>query len=237
MASCAKSATLATLARYAAPSWHDFSLQARRLARDAQRILDLGAGAQPCVALQFRARGCWYAGLDLSRRELEKAPPGVYSDLLIADIADYLPACRESFDLVLSANTLEHVSRFDLALASIHAYLRPGGRALLFFSGRYSIFACGNRLLPNAVSRWLLRVLLQRIPDTVFPARYHCCWASAVVRLVRPWRDARLTPVYHGAEYLAFSRPLQRAYLGYEEWVRRHHLSNLATHYLLELQK
>lgn len=42
-----------------------------------------------------------------------------------------------------------------------------------------------------------------------------------------------ITPRFLGARYLRFARPLQRAYLVYEDWAARHDRGDLATHYLV----
>jgi hypothetical protein len=41
-------------------------------------------------------------------------------------------------------------------------------------------------------------------------------------------------PLYRGAVYFRFSRPLLKAYLGYENWAAQGNHRDLATHYLIE---
>ncbi len=40
-------------------------------------------------------------------------------------------------------------------------------------------------------------------------------------------------PRYKAGAYVRFFRPLERAYIGYENWVERTGRANLATHYVI----
>jgi hypothetical protein len=76
---------------------------------------------------------------------------------------------------------------------------------------------------------------MKRTPERtpVFPAHYHRCYASALRRVFSDWTESRVQPFYRAGSYFDFSRPLQRAYLSYENFVYRHQIQNLASHYLV----
>ena len=221
-------------ARYQASWREEFDARLASALRPGAAVLDVGAGRHPTIPPSQRPPGCRYAGLDLSARELEAAPPGWYDDIAVADIETPVPELRGSFDLVVSFLVLEHVADLQAAFENIRSYLRPEGRFVAFFSGAFSAFGLANRLLPPRVSVFLLRRLLQRDPESVFPAYYDRCWASALQKMLANWPRAEIHPMWYGAGYFRFFRPLQAAYVGYEEWARLGGRSNLGPYYLVD---
>ena len=200
-------------------------------------VLDIGAGRTPAIAPQDRPSGCHYVGLDVSESELGLADESAYDELIVADIAASSPSRREAFDVAVSWQALEHVKPLERALENIHCYLRPGGALVVQVSGKFSMFAVANRVLPGRVGDWALRRLLDRDPETVFPAYYDRCYATALAKLLADWSDVRIIPRFRGAGYLAFSDLLERLYLSYEDWAMRSRHMNLATHYLVVARK
>lgn len=196
-------------------------------------ILDVGSGRRPALDPAARPPGSRYAGLDISASELELAPQGSYSDHVVADITEPVPALRGQFDLIVSWQVLEHVRDTDRALRNLHDYLRPGGRLVAILSGRFSIFGMLNSVVPAGAGVWLMERLLRRPPDSVFPAHYDRCHASALARALRDWSSADVRPIYQGGSYFNFCLPLRAAYFGYENWAERSGRANLATHYLI----
>jgi ubiquinone/menaquinone biosynthesis C-methylase UbiE len=95
----------------------------------AERTLDLGAG-DGRHATALRARELVLA--DVSRVALERARrrlPEAESALLEPDAP--LPFDDSSFDLVLCAETIEHVRDVQLLLSEVRRVLRPGGTLAL----------------------------------------------------------------------------------------------------------
>lgn len=95
-------------------------------------VLEVGCGAGPFL-YWAAARGiASVRGVDVSAEQVAAAR----SLDLPADVAsfqDYLPGCREQFDLVVGLDLVEHLTR-DEALAFLdlsRAALRPGGRLFL----------------------------------------------------------------------------------------------------------
>lgn len=197
------------------------------------RVLDVGAGTNPTIAVADRPAGCSYVGLDKSLAELSKAPRGSYNDLVVRDVADRAPELAAQFDLIVSWQVLEHVRPLDVAFENLRSYLRPGGLLVAQLSGGFSVFALLNRLTPHAVVQFISQHVHKRDPATVFPAHYHRCYYSALRRTLAPWHEVEIFPHYRGAAYFAFSPRLQRAYLNYEEWAHARGRRNLATHYLV----
>lgn len=204
--------------------------------RPGVRILDVGSGARPTVPVDQRPEGCRYVGMDVSAHELERAPAGAYDDVVVGDICRPLPAGLGPFDLVMSWQVLEHVPSLPDALATQKAVLAPGGRMLAMVSGAWAFYALAARVIPYRLSTVLQERLLGADPADKFPTRYDQCTERALRKLLAAggWASWEIVPRYKAGGYLAFSRPLQRAYLVYENWAERTGRVNLATHYIVD---
>ena len=202
--------------------------------RPGMSILDVGAGRRPTIEPGARPAGCRYVGLDISRAELDAAPPDSYDETWVADVTQRVPELDGRFDLILSFQVLEHVKPLDSAFENFRAYLRPGGKFVGQFSGTFSFFGLASRVIPHRLTRWLLSNLTDRPTDTIFPAHYHRCWDREIRRMLRPWARVEIVPRYTGAAYLARIPVLQALYLAYENWAVRTAQRDLATHYLVD---
>src|SRR4051812_47624651 len=79
----------------------------------------------------MRSQGAEVTGLDLSRVVAHKArrtsvARGAPLPLLRADTRE-LPSPADSFDVVYTMGTIEHIDEYPQSLAEIHRVLRPGG--------------------------------------------------------------------------------------------------------------
>jgi len=223
--------------RYLEPWTEEFERCVRPLLVPGVRILDAGAGLKPTIPVEDRPAGCVYVGIDISADELERAGPGAYDDSAVSDVTRLVPGYVERFDLVLSWQVLEHVKPLDQAIENFRRYLKPGGTLVAEMSGTFSAFGLANRLIPHSIGRWLAPKLAGREEGSVFPAHYHHCYARAFDRMATNWSSWRTIPRYLGGFYFGFARPVQAAYIGYEEWARKSGLRNLATHYVIEAVK
>ena len=102
---------------------------------DAGSVLDLGTGTGETLAAVLASHpGARATGIDESAAMLDAANVrlvGLLVDLVVADLADPLPA--GPFDLVVSALAVHHLDGPNKAalFARIAAVLRPGGRFVL----------------------------------------------------------------------------------------------------------
>lgn len=200
-------------------------------------LLDVGSGRRPAIPVHDRPPGMHYVGLDLSRDELEAAPPGSYDEVLVSDVGVSAPSLVGRFDLALSWQVFEHVRDLRAALENLHAYLKPGGRLSALLSARWSAFAVANSLLPDRLAAPLASRISGRPVETVFPAYYDRCTASQLEEVAGQWARAEIVPAWLGAGYFHFLRPLQAVYVGYEEWARASGRRDLATHYFLHFER
>lgn len=219
--------------RYAFPSDREFRERVKGSLFPGARILDVGSGRHPTVPLEDRPRDCHYVGLDVSLDELERAPAGSYDATVTADVTERRPELDGTFDLIISFQVLEHVKPLDEALDNLRSYLRPGGRMIAQMSGSFALFALAGRVVPVRLRAWLL-VALGRDPENIFPLHFHKCWQRALEKILSSWTTSEVVPVHSGADYFRFSRFLQSAYVGYEEWAVRNGHDNLASYYLVD---
>src|SRR6266487_6868050 len=88
--------------RYKVP-WPDlFETRVRSSLASGVRVLDVGAGSRPTIAPEDRPASCFYAAIDVSRPELERASAGSYDTIWEHDVAEYLPSLVQQFDLIVS---------------------------------------------------------------------------------------------------------------------------------------
>jgi SAM-dependent methyltransferase len=219
--------------RYGEPWGRPFFAAARPALRPGISILDVGSGRLPTLPSAARPHSSRYFGLDVSAQELAAAGSGAYDETVISDITQRRPELEERFDLVLSWQVLEHVDSMSDALENMRAYLRPQGRMVAQISGTFGPFALLARVIPHSISRRLMQRLLGARPEEKFPTRYDRCHASALEPLLAGWSDHEIVPRFKGGAYFSFSRPLERAYLAYENWAERSGRADLATHYVI----
>jgi SAM-dependent methyltransferase len=133
--------------RWRAAARRIFDLQAESIWRDLARelpharglVVDVGCGAQPYRRLL--GREARYLGIDTVDAKADfgyEVPDTVYFD------GETWPLDDESADVILCAETLEHVLRPAVLLAEAHRCLRPGGRLLLTVP-----FAARWHFIPN----------------------------------------------------------------------------------------
>jgi SAM-dependent methyltransferase len=201
------------------------------------RVLDIGSGAQPTLAPADRPSACHYVGLDLSGKELERAPSGSYDEALVWDVTRRLPDLEGQFDLILSFQVLEHVKPLAEAFRHMHAYLKPGGFMVHRLSGGRSLPILLNRAVPPRLAAWLEVRLRDREPESIFPAQYDRCVYSELAEMVDAFSEARIIPQFTGALYFGFLRSLQALYLGFEEWTYRTDRRDLATYYVVSARR
>jgi predicted TPR repeat methyltransferase len=93
-------------------------------------VLDAGCGTGLCGALiaPYARR---LVGVDLSERMLAQARQrDVYDELLKCELTGYLAECNETFDVIVSADTLVYFGALEPFVAASDRALRPGGRLI-----------------------------------------------------------------------------------------------------------
>jgi ubiquinone/menaquinone biosynthesis C-methylase UbiE len=155
--------------------------------RRGQIVLDVGGG-KDCPFLPYvdEPRENTIIALDCSEEQLRQNHR--VKNRIVTDAAlEGLPVRDRSADLVVSRSVVEHIRDNQAFFENCARALRPGGRMIHAFPGRFAPFALLNQLLPN----WLVRRLIPYfLPDWTedgnfgFVAFYNRCYYSAIRRLV-----------------------------------------------------
>lgn len=159
----------------------DFRPFVERLVEDggAHRVCDVGGGCDPVLSLDFvRQNDLFYAILDISPTELDKAPDGYVK--VCGDVTGRLdPELVGTFDVVVSLMLAEHIRDPRAFHERVREMLRPGGLALHLFPTLYEPAFAVNRVLPESVSRRLVSKVQPRRDmhggQGKFPAYYRWC--------------------------------------------------------------
>src|SRR5581483_8166375 len=140
-------------------------------------------------------------------------------------------------DVIISWQVLEHVSSLPRALSNLRAALRPGGTLVAQTSGSYAAFALAARVMPHRLRVTLMARQLGHAEEEKFPTHYDRCTARAIRKMLLQWESSEIVPFFRGAPYFGMSRPLQRMYLRYEDFIYSRSWDSLATHYLIMARK
>jgi predicted TPR repeat methyltransferase len=93
-------------------------------------LLDAGCGTGLCGSLiaPYARR---LVGVDLSGRMLDQAGErNVYDELVKGELTAYLAGCTETFDVIVSADTLVYFGPLEAVVEACENALRPGGRLI-----------------------------------------------------------------------------------------------------------
>ena len=126
---------------------------------DGARVLDVGCGGG-ILAESFAHEGAEVTGVDLSHPSLRAAARHSRSSNLRIDyvnsVGESLPFLDSSFDLIVSADFLEHASSLDWVIRECSRVLKPAG---LF------LYDTINRTLRSRIiAVWVLESVLRLIP-------------------------------------------------------------------------
>lgn len=144
-------------------------------------VLEIGAGRRPLITPgEIDEFNINYFGSDILESELQRVE--WLKNCAVFDICGEIPPELEGkFDFVFSKMVLEHVPDGEAYYANILRLLKPGGSSLTFHPTLYSPVFVINRLLPEPMSAWLLKLFFPYRNEEgtpKFPARYHFCYST-----------------------------------------------------------
>ncbi|NOH01017.1 MAG: methyltransferase domain-containing protein [Chloroflexi bacterium] len=155
--------------------WNEYSEYIQGLVRayNVRIICDIGGGANPVLPLEFiEAHLLDCTVLDISSKELEKAPKGYKKLVQDMEAVDF-PETGQ-FDFVVTKMMAEHVRNGRLFHKNVYLLLKPGGIAVHYFPTLYALPYLVNKLIPEWLSSFLLDIFLprDRYQTGKFPAYY-----------------------------------------------------------------
>jgi SAM-dependent methyltransferase len=172
-------------------------------------VYDIGGGKRPFIGAGLKRQlNLRVTGIDISRDELARAPPGSYDREIAEDIARFRG--EGDADVVICQALLEHVKDNDSAFRGIASCLRDGGVACLFAPSRNAVFARLNLLLPQALKERLLFSLYPGARGAQgFPSYYDQCTPADFTRLAEQnGLEILEARHYYVSKYFSFFVPL-----------------------------
>lgn len=142
-------------------------------------LLDVGAGAGQIAALDFKALANRVCGIDPDPRvidnpALHEAKQGAGEDIPYPD---------ETFDVVISANVLEHLINPLRVFQEVSRVLKPGGLFIVKTPNRHHYMPLIARITPTWFHRLALRLRgSQRADADTFPTQYKINTTKAIRR-------------------------------------------------------
>ncbi len=175
---------------------------------DRADIIEIGAGRAPLFdKADLPGNVASYTINDISKRELDLASGDWHK--VCFDVCGDVSAIEPRYDVAFSKMLAEHVPDGYKFHSNLFKILKPGGISFHFMPTLYSPPFVINRLLPEFVSRSLLRVFFEyrdddRIPK--FPAYYSMCYGASA-RLVGRYNSIGFADVdirtFYGHGYFA----------------------------------
>ena len=150
-----------------------------------QIVVDVGGG-NSCEFARFKDRDVnpKIIAVDLSAQQM-----GGNNDVderRISDVTRTMPFENEEVDIIVSKSVLEHLRDTESFMINCKRVLKPDGYFIHLFPCKWAPFSTLNRILPNALSKVLLRHL--RPPEQSdrrgFPAFYDKCDYRAFTSLL-----------------------------------------------------
>jgi SAM-dependent methyltransferase len=193
-----------------------------RSLRDGGLVVDVGGG-RTCHYARLRESGsrARIVAVDICPEELDANED--VDETRVADVTIGLPFADGEVDLITARSVLEHLRDADAFVGHASRTLKPGGHLVAMFPGKHAPSALLNRLLPDAVSTWLLHALVPNSRGRLgFPAYYD----RSTLREMRDVLETHaLEPVqvhvsYWQSPYFEFFVPLYLISVAYERLVQ-----------------
>lgn len=202
-----------------------------------RRVCDIGGGRSPMLSPEdVRHRGLEYIVMDVSRDELDLAPPEF--EKVVADVCSVDESTVADVDFAFSHMVAEHVPDGEAMHRHIFRILRPGGMAFHMFPTLYYPAFVINRAIPNGLADALAHRLYPG--KKRFPARYSKCYGPtpSMFRLLRGigYEVVQYRPFY-GTGYFRGRRLLERVDEALGSWAASRRSPYLTSYVWLLLRR
>jgi len=162
--------------------WDDilFRQEVESLISPSYHLMDLGAGSGNNPYMNFRGKVAKVVGVD-PHPSIAQNP---FLDDARIERGGVIPSDDNMFDIVIAANTLEHLHDPERVFKEVNRVLKPGGIFLVKTPNKYHYVPLLSRLTPFSFHRFYnkLRGLNE---DDVFPTRYRANDPNTLYHLAR----------------------------------------------------
>lgn len=205
-----------------------------RLITPSTRVLELGCGRESLAAPQFdQARTS--VGIDLGFDDLTANQTVAHPVLATGEELPFAPA---AFDVITSQWVMEHIAEPRRVFGEMARVLRPGGHIVIFTTNWRNYVPRASYLLPHMLQSLLATQLLKRPAHETFPVYYRANTQNDIARHATQFGLVMRQCLYSGNPfYFAFSPPLFRLALWYEQMTDAPRRRQLKLYMVVVLQK
>ena len=123
-----------------------------------KRVLEIGC-AEAGLLKFYNEKGANCSGLELSNTRFNNAM--LLNDkkklhLFQANICDpssYKKHIKQSYDLIIIRDVIEHISNKEIALSNMFSILKPGGKLFISYPPKYCAYAGHQQTIPNTFGK------------------------------------------------------------------------------------
>ena len=204
-----------------------------------QIVIDIGGGKSCPFAKHANAEArTTIVALDISAEELRSNADVTLK--VVGDLTGRMPMGNETADLIVSRSVLEHLEDLDSFMRECLRVLKKGGYTIHLWPSKYAPFAVLNQVLPNFISKRLLRFFHPGFAGICgFPAFYHQCFYSAMKDVLQKnsFRIVGMELDFEQSSYFNFFVPIFLLTALYEALIRRLGIKNMCAFVLVVAQK
>lgn len=202
-------------------------------------VVDIGAGRECHFRENISETASPYLiGVDIDETEI-RANADLHARA-VCDVAQNRVFANKSLDFLVSRSVVEHIHDNAAFVAHAAQMLKPGGKFIHLFPGRYAPFAIVNRLLPDAVARKILYFFHPHFRDPCgFKPYYDRCYHSAMEQMLieNGFEIEVIERRYYQSLYLDFFLPFYLVGLLYDYLAYLSGIKNLASQLLVVARK
>lgn len=162
------------------------------------RVVDIGCGPAALLS-ELAAKGFDATGVDRALPALDLASKLAGPDSPMTLQAELDPKWRESFDLALSFEVIEHLEEDVAAMADWRDYLKPGGRMILSTPAHPSRWNAAD-VWAGHVRRYTRQGLTEAVEGAGFTVESIECYGFPLANVMEVWRARAYAKVLENAQ-------------------------------------
>lgn len=201
---------------------------------DGKTFVDVGGGRN-CAFSEKKGTNKIVA-VDISEEELNF---NMGADIkIVSDVTNSIPI--HDVDILCSKTVLEHLHNVDKFIENASGSLKKNGLFINAFPCKFAPFAIINQLIPNNLSKVVLRLFFSKeIEGQGFPAYYNKCYYSAFVKSLKihGFEVQQIDVSYSQSNYFHFFLPLASMIIIYEYILSKLKINNLGAYIFVIAKK